>query len=127
MLVMSVGGDGESPVVTAGGLLADLPHRLEAERFDQLLKVANVRIERIVSTGQATPPGEWFDQTWDEWVVVIAGAAEILLEDEDASRSLGPGDYLFLPAHVRHRVTWTMPERPTVWLAVHIAPMPEGS
>ena len=118
--------DGDCRVVTAGSLLADLPHWLEVERFDQLLKVANVRIERIVSTGQATPSGEWFDQAWDEWVVVISGAAEILLEDEDAPRSLGPGDYLFLPAHIRHRVTWTAPERPTVWLAVHIDPVPKA-
>jgi cupin 2 domain-containing protein len=114
----------QSSVVTAGSLLADVPHRLEAERFDPLLTAANVKIERIVSTGQTTPPGEWFDQAWDEWVVVITGAAEILLEDEDVPRSLGLGDYLFLPAHVRHRVIWT--ERPTVWLAVHIAPLPEG-
>jgi cupin 2 domain-containing protein len=106
----------------AGCLLADVPDQLEAECFDPLLKVANVRIERIVSTGQTTPPGEWFDQAWDEWVLVIAGAAEILLEGEDGPRSLGPGDYLFLPAHLRHRVAWTLPSRPTVWLAVHIDP-----
>lgn len=104
----------------AGSLFADVPERLAAERFDPLLEFENVRIERIVSTGQATPPGEWYDQPWDEWVLVVAGAAEILLESEDAPRSLRPGDYLFLPAHVRHRVTWTDPERPTVWLAVHI-------
>jgi cupin 2 domain-containing protein len=89
---MPARGDEKFRVATSGSLLADVPERLEAERFDQLLKVANVRIERIVSTGQATPPGEWFDQAWDEWVVVITGAAEILLEDEDAPRSLGAGD-----------------------------------
>lgn len=121
---MAAGGNPNSSVVTAGSLLADVPHRLEAERFDPLLTAAHVRIERIVSTGQATPPGEWFDQAWDEWVVVITGAAEILLENEDVPRALGLGNYLFLPAHVRHRVAWT--ERPTVWLAVHIAPLPEG-
>lgn len=120
------GEDRTSPMVTAGCLLSDVPHGLQAERLDELLKVANVRIERIVSTGQATPPGEWFDQAWDEWVVVISGAAEILLEDEDAPRSLGPGDYLFLPAHIHHRVTWTASERPTVWLAVHIDPVPKA-
>ncbi len=123
---MAAGGNRDSRVVTAGSLLADVPHRLEAERFDPLLTAAHVRIERIVSTGQTTPPGEWFDQAWDEWVVVITGAAEILLEDEDVPRSLGPGDYLFLPAHVRHQVIWTMSEQPTVWLAIHIAPKPEG-
>ena len=82
-------------MVTAGSLLADIPDRLEAERFDQLLKVANIRIERIVSTGQTTPPGEWFDQAWDEWVLLISGAAEIILAEEDVPRLLKPGDYLF--------------------------------
>jgi cupin 2 domain-containing protein len=106
--------------VTAGSLFVDVPDRLDAERFDQLLKVGNVRIERIVSTGQTTPPGEWFDQAWDEWVLVVAGAAEILLENEDAPRSMTAGDYLFIPAHVRHRVTVTDLNRPTVWLAVHV-------
>lgn len=126
MLVQPLGENGEFRRVTAGCLVGDVPHRLEAERFDPLLTAANVRIERIVSTGQTTPPGDWFDQEWDEWVVVITGAAEVLLEDEDVPRSLRPGDYLFLPAHVRHQVTWTLPERPTVWLAVHIAPPPDG-
>ena len=104
----------------AGSLFADVQDRLEAERFDPLLESENVRIERIVSTGQTTPPGEWYDQPWDEWVLVLAGAAEILLDNEDTPRSLRPGDYLFLPAHVCHRVAWTDPERPTIWLAVHI-------
>lgn len=90
---------------TAGSLLTDIPDRLGAERFDQLMKVANVRIERIVSTGQTTPLDEWFDQGWDEWVLLISGAAEILLENEDAPRAVKAGNYLFIPAHVRHRVT----------------------
>ena len=104
----------------AGSLFADVQDRLEAERFDPLLELKSLRIERIVSTGQTTPPGEWYDQPWDEWILVVAGAAEILLDNEDTPRSLRPGDYLFLPAHVRHRVAWTDPERPTIWLAVHI-------
>ena len=103
-----------------GSLFADVTERLAAERFDPLVELENVRIERIVSTGQTTPPGEWYDQPWDEWVLVVSGEAEILLDIEDAPRPLKPGDYLFLPAHVRHRVTRTDPERPTIWLAVHI-------
>lgn len=106
--------------VRAGSLFADVPTCLAAERFDPLLSAANVRIERIVSTGQATPAGEWFDQAWDEWVVVISGAAELVLENEESPRCLGPGDYVFLPAGTRHRVAWTTPDRPTVWLAVHL-------
>ena len=117
-----MGGNNEPPEETAGSLFTDLPDRLKAEQFDPLLNAANVRIERIVSTGQTTPPGEWYDQAWDEWILVVAGGAEILLENEDAPRALTPGDYLFLPAHARHRVTWTTPERPTVWFAIHIGP-----
>ena len=79
-----------------GSLCAEISEPLEAERFDQLLKVANVRIERIVSTGQTTPPGEWIDQAWDEWVLLVSGAAELQLENEDAPRALNPGDYLFI-------------------------------
>lgn len=115
-----MGRDTTVQPVTAGSLLADVPNRLEAERFDQLLKVGDVRIERIVSTGQSTPAGEWLDQAWDEWVLLVSGAAEILLKEEDAPRPLKPGDYLFIPAHVRHRVTWTTPDQPTIWLAIHI-------
>ena len=117
------GNEGVRTVMT-GCLLADVPDRLQAERFDSLLEAAPVRIERIVSTGQAMPRGEWFDQEWDEWVVLVAGAAKIRLESEDAPRSLRPGDYIFIPAHLRHRVEWTTPERPTVWVAVHINPAP---
>lgn len=114
--------EGNARPVTSGNLLAGLPERIDVERFDQLLQVANVRIERIVSFGQSTPAGEWYDQDWDEWVLVLSGAAEVLLAGEDRPRRLAPGDHLFLPAHVRHRVAWTAPDQPTIWLAVHIAP-----
>ena len=78
-----------------------------------------LRIERIVSTGQSTPEGSWFDQAWSEWVIVLAGEALIAFEDDAESRRLRPGDYLFIPPHRRHRVAWTDPGRPTIWLAVH--------
>jgi cupin 2 domain-containing protein len=105
--------------VEGGNLLASLPHDLAAEQTIELLANGNVRIERIVSTGQASPPGFWYDQDWAEWVVVIAGSAGLLIEGEAAPRVLRPGDYLHIPAHCRHRVAWTDAERPTVWLAVH--------
>ncbi len=106
--------------VTAGTLHAAVHERLQTEHFEQLLKAANVQIERIVSTGQTTPADTWFDQDWDEWVLLFQGVAELQIEQEAAPRRLEPGDYIFLPAHVRHRVTWTAPDQPTVWLAVHI-------
>jgi cupin 2 domain-containing protein len=91
------------------------------EVFDLLASTGNVRIERIVSTGQASPEGFWYDQEWTEWVFLIAGSAGLLIEGEAEARVLKPGDYLELSARVRHRVKWTDAQQPTVWLAVHIS------
>lgn len=103
-------------------LFADLPARLPAERVDVLVTAPGVRVERIVSTGQATAPGEWYDQPDDEWVVVLRGRARLRVEGEADARDLYPGDHLLLHAHVRHRVEWTDDAGPTVWLAVHCRP-----
>jgi len=100
-------------------LFDDLPDRLPGERVDVIVDAPGVRIERIVSTGQMTPPGEWYDQDADEWVVVLRGRARVRLEGEPEARDLYPGDHLLLRAHVRHRVEWTDDSGPTVWLAVH--------
>lgn len=103
-----------------GNLLADLPDAGAGEAFETLLDRPGLRIVRIVSAGQATQPGEWFDQDEDEWVLVIAGAAGLRVEGEADIRALNPGDHAFLPARCRHRVEWTAPDTPTVWLAVHM-------
>lgn len=100
-------------------IFADLPDALPDEMFETLAEAGHVRIERIVSHGQATPEGEWYDQEWDEWVLVLAGNAGLLLEGEE-ERVLKPGDYLMIPAHCRHRVAWTDRRGRTIWLAVHI-------
>jgi cupin 2 domain-containing protein len=105
--------------VAAGNVLASLPDNSAEEQTIELLAGANVRIERIVSTGQASPPGFWYDQDEAEWVLVLAGSAGLLIEGEAAPRTMQPGDYVHIPAHCRHRVAWTDAERPTVWLAVH--------
>jgi len=110
----------EAEVIQSGNLLSDIPARLDNERFDTLLARPGLRIERIVSTGQASAPGYWYDQPQDEWVCVIAGAAAILIEGEAAPRVLTSGDWLEIPAHVRHRVEWTDADEATVWLAAHI-------
>ena len=105
-----------------GNLFANAPARLLDEQFDTLLARPGVRIERIVSTGQASAPGFWYDQPQDEWVCVLAGSAGVLVEGEDAPRALQPGGWLEIPARVRHRVEWTDAKQPTIWLAVHICP-----
>jgi len=89
------------------------------EVFDKLLSTPHLTLERIVSTGQATPPGEWYEQKQDEWVILLSGSAGLLFESEDTVQVLQPGDYVNIPAHQRHRVEWTDSSQPTVWLALH--------
>jgi len=103
----------------AGNLFAAIPARLAQEEITLLLRSPALRIERIVSRGQASPPGFWYDQPEDEWVVVLAGCAELAFEGDGTTTRMGPGDYLHIPAHCRHRVAWTDPAQATVWLAVH--------
>jgi cupin 2 domain-containing protein len=103
---------------SAANLFDEVPRALGEEQFKTLLASRSVRIERIVSMGQSSPPGFWYDQEEGEWVVVLKGAAKLLVEGEAAPLRLGPGDFIDLPAHTRHRVEWTDPTTPTVWLAV---------
>lgn len=106
---------------TLKNILADLPDST-AEVFETILEKPGLRIERIISSGQATPAGEWYNQVQDEWVLLVCGSAGLLLEGETAVRRLAPGDYLLLPAGCRHRVEWTDPEGKSIWLAVHFDP-----
>ena len=108
-------------MIRAGNIFANAATDGGAETFLTLAEHAGARVERIVSRGQASPPGFWYDQDWTEWVIVLAGAAAILIEGESAPRRLAPGDHLEIPAHVRHRVEWTDADEPTIWLAVHFA------
>lgn len=103
----------------SGNILGDAAPDPAREVFTTLLARPGLRIERIVSFGQARAPGFWYDQTYGEWVLLLAGAATLEIEGE-AARRLVPGDYLWLPPRRRHRVAWTAPGRATVWLAVHV-------
>jgi cupin 2 domain-containing protein len=102
-------------------ILAGLTPALSGEAFDTIVESDFVRIERIVSNGQATPEGEWFDQERDEWVLVLAGSAGLLFDGDQEPRCLGAGDHILIPAGCRHRVSWIDPAVKTVWLAVHFA------
>ena len=95
----------------------DVPRHLPDELVTTLLDDANVRIERIVSHGHASPEGFWYDQDQHEWVVVLKGAARLRFEDETIE--MKPGDFIDIPVHKKHRVEWTTPDEPTLWLAVH--------
>lgn len=98
-------------------LFANLPTTLPEELIEVLAENHHVRIERIVSTGHRSPESFWYDQDEHEWVVVLKGEAKLLFEDGE-SVEMTPGDHVLIPAHRKHRVEWTTPDEPTVWLAV---------
>jgi len=101
-------------------LFKKLPDPCRTEIFETILEDCSLRIERIISEGQATPAGQWFDQTWDEWVVLLQGSAGIQFEGDSNPLVLKPGDYIYIPAHKKHRVEWTNGNEKTIWLAVHM-------
>jgi cupin 2 domain-containing protein len=106
-------------MIEVGNLFADIPVDWQAEQITELLTRKNLRVVRIVSRGQASPPGFWYDQDEDEWVIVLAGSAGLRFQEEEAMKTLRAGDYVNIPAHTRHRVEWTDASRETIWLAIH--------
>ena len=99
-------------------LFENLTSLLPEELVVVLARNSAVRIERIVSTGHHSPQDSWYDQKEDEWVVVLRGEARLLFENATVPITMKPGDHVNIPAHQKHRVEWTTPYEPTVWLAV---------
>ncbi|MBC8355224.1 MAG: cupin domain-containing protein [Planctomycetes bacterium] len=97
-------------------LFSEIPETLQEELKETLISAKSIRIERIVSRGQASPEDFWYDQDEHEWVVVLQGAARLQFENELVE--LSPGAFVNIPAHQKHRVEWTTPDEPTIWLAV---------
>ena len=114
---MAAGGRGDLGGQRDMNLLRDLPDTGAGEIVERLAGNGAVRIERIVSHGQASPTGFWYDQDEAEFVLVLSGAARLSFADGEAM-ALGPGDWIGIAPHRRHRVEWTDPDQPTVWLAV---------
>ncbi|WP_107668771.1 cupin domain-containing protein [Cyanothece sp. BG0011] len=96
--------------------LPELPKKQEI--FETIINSKNVIIERIISTGQTTPEGSWYDQDQDEWVILLQGEATLLYSD-NSSIDLKSGDYLLIKAHQKHRVIFTSSDPPCIWLAIH--------
>ena len=102
---------------------AELPTVMtDTEQFITLLAEPGLRVERIISTGQSSPPGFWYEQAEAEWILLVQGDAGLRFEDESAPRHLTPGTILDIAAGRRHRVEWTSSDQPTIWLAIHRAP-----
>lgn len=97
-------------------LLSDLPDSLRSEVTEILVRAQGLRIERIVSHGQSSPEGFWYDQDENEFVLLVQGAAHLRFEDETVA--MKAGDWLHISAHRKHRVDWTTPAEKSVWLAV---------
>lgn len=95
-----------------------IPATLKDELFEELISKDGIKIERIVSHGHVTPEFEWYDQRSSEWVILLQGEAIISFLNEDDVR-LKAGDYINIPAHKKHRVSWTKPNEDTLWLAVY--------
>ena len=104
--------------MNAGDLLRDLPANIPEELVETLAESGSARIERIVSTGHASPEDSWYDQPAREFVVVVQGRARLEFDDGE-TLELATGGWVDIPAHRRHRVAWTDADGPTVWLAIH--------
>ena len=100
-------------------LFTNIPPTLPEELFETLVQAENIRIERIVSHGHASLEGSWYDQDQPEFVVLLQGAARLRIKGDDEPVEMKPGDFINIPAHQRHRVEWTTPNEPTIWLAVY--------
>lgn len=97
----------------AGRLTTEVPATGEA--FHHLVDLPGARVEHIISSAEADD-GVQVGPT-GEWVLLLQGSAD--LEVEGVIHPLSVGDWVLLPAGVRHRVVRT--ERGTHWLAVHAA------
>jgi len=105
-------------------IFSDIPRTLPSELLETIAATNKMTIERIVSKGHQSPENGWYDQSKNEWVILLKGAAQITFKDEKVQRdvaetiNLKAGDYINIPAHLKHRVSWTDPSRETIWLAV---------
>ena len=102
--------------MTNDNLLENIPLNLQEEVFQNILSHKEIKIERIISKGHCSEPDFWYDQDENEWVLLIKGEAK--LQFEHHIKHLLPGDYVNIPAHIKHRVQWTSPKEETIWLAV---------
>ncbi len=100
-------------------IFSDVPYNLPNELIEIIAENNDIRIERIVSRGHTSPPGFWYDQDKNEFVLLVSGEALLKFEEKAECIRMQAGDYIIITAHVRHRVEWIAPNRDIVWLAVH--------
>lgn len=99
-------------------IFSNMPKDLKDEIFENIISKNSLKIERIISKGHSSPKSGWYDQDNDEWVIVLQGEAVLSFEDKDDVKLIA-GDYINITAHTKHKVSWTLPDSETIWLAVH--------
>ena len=99
-------------------IFSEVPPELTEELTESIARNRNIRIERIISKGHKSADGFWYDQDEDEWVLLLQGAARLQFEHETEEVNLSAGDHMLIPARTKHRVSWTDPDRETIWLAL---------
>ena len=97
-------------------IFSSIPKSLSREIIENIIQYNNLRIERIISQGQASPKDFWYDQDENEWVLILQGSARLQFADKFVT--LQEGDYINIPARKKHRVDWTDPDKKTIWLAI---------
>ena len=113
-----------SPDTRVANLLDQLASPTETgELIDILASGNNIRIERIVSNGHSSEAGFWYDDPSAEWVTVLSGEARLRFLVDDKLIHLKRGDHVTIQPHEKHRVEWTTPNEPTVWVAVYFSPL----
>jgi cupin 2 domain-containing protein len=100
-------------------IFSGIKNRSPEEIFETIIRTNQFKIERIISGGQSTNKGKWYDQDEDEWVILLRGSASLLFKSSNKEIIMKPGDYVNIPAHQKHRVEWTDANEETIWLAVH--------
>lgn len=98
-------------------LLKITPSAPVGETLRVLLHRDHLRLEHIISQGQASPEGFWYEQEEDEWVLLLVGTATLVFP-EDQALELEEGDTVTLPAGMKHRVAACSPD--ARWLALHL-------
>lgn len=104
--------------MNVNNIFSNTPVSQQEEIFEVLIRTDAIKIERIISASQIFQPSDWYDQEKDEWIIVLKGKAVLSFEDQ-LTIHLNEGDYINIPAHVKHKVSWIDPNDKTIWLAIH--------
>jgi cupin 2 domain-containing protein len=102
----------------SNNIFSGIPENIPEEIIETIISSEKMSIERIISKGHRSSEGFWYNQEKNEWVILLKGAARIRIENQDESVNMKPGDHIHIPAHCRHRIEWTDPDRTTIWIAV---------